>query len=210
MSEFNSIFDVICSRRSCDTFRRKGVERAKVGKMLEAARWAPSPGNIQSWEFIVVEDAELKEQVSKIAHKNKAILDSPMSIVVLSNLTRAIARYGKSSAEKYALQECGACVQNMLLVAHEEGLGTCWIGDFQTKKLVELLKIPETVLPVAIISVGYSTGDYNYKERFKYKITEVTFWNEYGVRVSPIYDEFEWKGLQHYGRRTKKRLFKKW
>ncbi len=209
MSEFNSTFEIACSRRTCNAFKRAGVERAKIGRILESARWAPSPGAVQSLEFIVVEDPDVKENVAKLVPLSKTIKQAPLNIVVLANLTRAKSRYNAKDAQKYVLQESAACIENMLLVAHEQGLGTCWIGEFQSAKLKSLLKIPEDIIPIAIISIGYPQFVEEYKKPFKYKITEITFWNNYGTRVSPVYDKFEWMGLKNYSETIKKRFFRR-
>lgn len=122
--------------------------------MLEAARWAPSAGNLQSVEYVIVTDKKTREMLAEAALGQEHVREAPVSIVVCCNKSK-ISRYGKRGEEIYALQESGACIQNLMLAAHALGLGTCWIGAFDEAKIRRVVGAPENAKPVAIITVGY-------------------------------------------------------
>lgn len=194
-------FECICSRRTCKEFEDKGLEREKLGKILEAARHAPSPGNIQSWEFIVVEDPEKKERLSEMV-SDPRMEKAPATIVVCSNHEKVAREFGEKGLDLYSIQETSACIQNILLETHNQDLGAYWTGNFDEDEMRDLLKLPHKVRPLAAIAVGYPKK--LEKPEKKYKITELTYLDKYGNRISPAYDKFEWEGLMKYAEKVRK------
>ena len=146
--------EAIRNRRSVRSYKDKQVEDEKIQKILEAAHWAPSAGNLQSVEYIVVKDKETKEKLSKASFGQAQPSDAPVSIVVCVNFPK-ISHYGKRGEDLYSIQESGACIQNLMLTAHSLGLATCWIGAFDEDVAREALGLPEHVRPVGIIPLGY-------------------------------------------------------
>ncbi len=146
--------EAIRRRRSVRSYQDKPVEDEKIEKILEAAHWAPSAGNLQSVEYIVVKDRETKERLSHASYGQAQPSDAPVNIVVCCNFSK-IAHYGGRGKDLYSLQESGACIQNLMLTAHSLGLGTCWVGAFSEEKAREVLGVPENVRPVGIITLGY-------------------------------------------------------
>jgi len=196
------VFDAITTRVSVTDYLDEGVEREKVAKILEAGRWAPSAGNMQTWEFIVVEDDELKERLSQYAHNQPHIREAPVAIVILSDMERADRRYGDRGQHLYAVQESGAVLQNMLLEAYNQELGAAWVGAFDEEQVRALLHVPDRLRPVSLITVGYP-GERPEQPR-KYDITDITYQNEYGNRVHPLYEKIVWRGLRHYGKKIRR------
>jgi nitroreductase len=147
--------EAIRTRRSIRSYHAKPVEGEKIERILEAARWAPSAGNLQSVEYIVVKSPETRELLSKAALGQDHVREAAVDIVVCCNFSK-ISHYGSRGKELYSLQESGACIQNMMLVAHGLGLGTCWIGAFDEAKVRRAIGAPQDVKPVAIITVGYA------------------------------------------------------
>lgn len=170
------IAEAIRNRRSIRSYHAKPVETAKLERVLEAARWAPSAGNLQSVEYIVVKNPGTRELLSKAALGQEQITEAPVSIVVCCNFSK-ISHYGQRGKELYSLQESGACVQNLMLEAHALGLGTCWIGAFDESKVREILKVRDNARPVAIITLGYPAE----KPRSGRKDAgHAVFWEGYG------------------------------
>jgi len=149
------VSQAIRNRRSIRSYNAKPVEDEKIERMLEAGRWAPSAGNQQSIEYVVVKDPKTRKQLSGAALGQEQLLEAPVSIVVCCNPSK-ISHYGQRGRELYSLQESGACVQNMMLEAHALGLGTCWIGAFNEAEVRRVIGAPQDVKPVAIITVGYA------------------------------------------------------
>jgi len=146
--------EAIRKRRSVRRYLDKDVEDEKIQRILDAARWAPSAGNLQSVEYIVVKDKETKNKLSETSYGQAQSRDAPVNIVVCVNF-RKISHYGERGVELYSIQESGACIQNLMLTAHSLGLGTCWIGAFDEVKAKEILRVPDHVRVVGIITLGY-------------------------------------------------------
>lgn len=204
MAESMDVLEAITSRASITKYKNEGVEREKVARLLEAARWAPSAGNMQTWEFVLVDDDEKLERLADYAHNQPHVREAPLAIVILSDMERAERKYGDRGRELYAIQETAACMQNILLEAHEQGLGAAWVGAFDEEAVKDLLQVPERIRPVAIITVGYPAEDPEKPNKFD--ISAITYTNLYGERVHPLYDKIVWRGLRHYGKKAKKKL----
>jgi len=149
------VFEAIKSRRSVRAFTNEPVSDAEVKKLIDAARCAPSAGNIQPWEFIVVRDPAIKRGLCEAALNQTFIEEAPVVIVVCADMWRSGQGYGARGASLYCLQDTAAATQNMLLAAQSMGLATCWVGAFNEEEAEKVLKIPEGIRPVAIIPVGH-------------------------------------------------------
>lgn len=150
-----NVFEAIKSRRSIRAFTHEPVSDEEVMKLIDAARWAPSAGNIQPWEFVVVRNPEIKRGLSAAALDQTFIEEAPVVIVVCANQLRPSSGYGSRGVDLYCLQDTAAATQNMLLAACALGLATCWVGAFQEEEARKVLNIPDGVRPVAIIPVGH-------------------------------------------------------
>lgn len=198
------ILETIASRVSITRYTDEGVPREQVARLLEAARWAPSAGNMQVAEFIVVSDDDTLEKLSQYAHNQPHVREAPVALVICADMEKAERQYGDRGRELYAVQETGAAMQNMLLTAYDDGLGAAWVGAFDEESVSGLLKIPERVRPMAIVTVGNPAEQPDQPD--KYGIQHRAFMNEYGNRVHPIYEKIVWRGLRHYAKKARKKL----
>ncbi len=155
--------DIINNRRSIRSFRDIKVEDEKIEKLLRAGMQAPSAGNQQPWEFVVVQSNDVREKLSKISPYATPIKNAPLDIVLLEKVDGL--RFPENST-----QDMGACAQNILLEAVELGLGAVWLGvkpDESRMEIVsEILGLPQNVRPFAIIAVGYSDAENKFVDRF--------------------------------------------
>jgi nitroreductase len=149
------LFEAIKSRRSVRAFTQEDVSKEEIEKLIDAARRAPSAGNIQPWEFIVVRKTETKHRLSAAALDQTFIEKAPVVIVVCANQTLSSRRYGARGSHLYCLQDTGAAIQNILLTACALKLATCWVGAFKEEEARKALNLPEGVRPVSIIPVGH-------------------------------------------------------
>lgn len=149
------MFEAIRKRRSIRAFEPKPVPEKFVEDILEAACWAPSAGNRQARDFIVVKDKEAKRRLSQAALDQEFIEEAPLDIVVCANGDRSAARYGERGRQLYSILDAAAAVQNLLLAVHALGLGACWVGAFRDDWVSEILNLPPWLRPIAIISLGY-------------------------------------------------------
>lgn len=201
------LLDTMQNRVSVKKYTDEPIDREKIGKVLEAGRWAPSAGNMQSWEFIIVEDDTLKRKLSQYAYNQEHVREAPVCIVILGDMEKAKSKYEERGEKLYMIQETAASMQNMLLMAEELGLGAAWVGAFNEDSVSELLDIPAELRPMAIITLGYPRERSNPPN--KYRVTDVTYMNRYGNRVHAIYDKIVWQGAREYARRAKNALKRK-
>ncbi|MCJ7560360.1 nitroreductase family protein [Candidatus Bathyarchaeota archaeon] len=150
------LHEAIRGRRSVRTFKKQNVPEEIVEKLIDAARWAPSAGNTQPWEFVIVRTQAVKKKLARAAFDQKDIEEAPVVIVVCADEKRSFEGYGARGKTFYCIQDTAAAAQNILLTAHSLGLGSCWIGAFNEDELKEALNAPEGIRPVTIIPVGYS------------------------------------------------------
>jgi nitroreductase len=149
------VSEAVRGRRSVRDFKNQDVSSEIVDRLIEAGMWAPSAGNIQPWEFIIVRKTEIRKKLAEAAWNQSSIEEAPVVIVVCANEDRSFQRYGDRGATLYCIQDTAAAIQNIHLVAYSIGLGSCWIGAFDEEAARETLKIPAGIRPVAIIPVGY-------------------------------------------------------
>ncbi|BCS95250.1 nitroreductase [Desulfoluna limicola] len=146
------IQDAIFYRRSIRKYTDETVSDEQVTCILEAAMMAPSAGNAQPWQFVVVRDKEKLSQIKDINPYAGMAEKAQVGILVCGDL----------SLEKYSgfwVQDCSAAVQNLLLSVHNEGLGAVWTGVYPLEERVEgfrkLFKLPENVIPLAFMPIGH-------------------------------------------------------
>lgn len=150
------VMEVIRGRRSVRAFKSEDVPSEIVEKLIDAARWAPSAGNIQPWKFIVVRNPEIKRRLARAALDQAFIEEAPVVIVVCADEACYSQRYGIRGEALYCIQDTAAAIQNIHLVAYALKLGTCWVGAFRENEVREILRVPYGIRPVALIPVGYS------------------------------------------------------
>lgn len=150
------VLDAIRGRRSIRAFKNDYVSEETVEKLIDAARWAPSAGNIQPWEFIIIRKPAIKTRLVEAALGQSFIAEAPVVIVVCADENRCAQRYGERGRSLYCLQDTAAAIQNIHLTVYALGLGTCWIGAFKEEETRETLNIPVGIRPVGIIPIGYA------------------------------------------------------
>lgn len=146
-----NVFEAIQGRRSIRQYSTRPIEDGKLEKILEAARLSPSASNRQSWKFIVVKDAELREKLTEAAGGQIFVGRAPVILVACGTDTAGVMMCGQ---HRYTV-DLSIATAYMILEAHEQGLGTCWLGRFDEAKVKEILRIPENVRVVAMTPLGY-------------------------------------------------------
>ena len=145
------VFEAIRTRRSIRQYSSKPVEKDKLLKVLEAVRLSPSATNRQPWSFIVVTKPELKEKLRE-AYNRDWFVSAPVIIVACAHPDKAWVR---SDGEEYWKVDVAIAMQDLILAAWEQGLGTCWIGAFREEEVKKALQIPDDVRVVAMTPLGY-------------------------------------------------------
>lgn len=149
------VISAIEERRSVRRFKPDPIPAATIGRLLEAARRAPSAGNLQPWHFTVVLNEGLRRDLAEAAHGQSFVADSPVCIVVSAEPERSAARYGERGRSLYCLQDTAAAAENLLLAATAYGLGSCWVGAFDEEAVRRVLGLAKGLRPVAIIALGH-------------------------------------------------------
>jgi nitroreductase len=150
------VFEAIGKRISIRNYESTPVPGEKLEKILEAARLAPSASNLQPRHFIVISDEERKKALST-GMFSKFLRQAPVVIAACGD--------EKKSPKWYPI-DVAIAVENMVLAATGEGLGTCWIGSFDENKVRAVLKIPANLRVVVLLALGYASG----KEGLSYKV----------------------------------------
>lgn len=155
--------EVIWQRKSIRQFRPDPVAPELFERILEAGTRAPSGGNMQPWEFVVIDDPAVRQAVVEATYSGyysgpgnpqSWILGAPILIVVCCDFRRTAARYGADGA-RWASLDVAAAIENMMLAAVGAGLGSCWVGGFRETEVSRVLGLPEGVRPLGLLPIGY-------------------------------------------------------
>ncbi|MDO8661406.1 MAG: nitroreductase family protein [Candidatus Woesearchaeota archaeon] len=168
----------IALRRSVRKYLDIPVEMEKVGNILDAGRFAPSAGNIQPWRFVLITDPDCRQKIAEACVQQYWMARAPLHIVVAVESHKSKRMYQERGEKRYALFDGAAAVQNMLLVATAQGLGSCWVAAFDDEMLSKATGVPESVMIVGVLTMGYS--DENPVMPLRYSLEDVTFINEWG------------------------------
>ncbi|MBI5064636.1 nitroreductase family protein [Candidatus Woesearchaeota archaeon] len=171
----------IFSRRSIRSYEKKEVEFEKLVNILDAGRFAPSAGNVQDWKFILVNEEDKIEKVGNACLEQDWVDEAQVMVVVCSEPVKEDRMYGDRGKNLYSIQNSACAAQNMLLAAHAQGLGGCWVGSFDEITIRELFDIPEDVVPRAILTFGYPAE--KAEEKPKLNLYDVAFFNKWGIRA---------------------------
>lgn len=148
------VFEAILKRRSIRKFKKDPIPKETIEKLKEALIWAPSAGNLQARKFYFIFNEEKKKQISEAAFGQSFIAKAPLVIVGCGDLEK-ISWYGERGKNLYIICDVSAAIENLLLLAINEGLGTCWVGAFDEKKISQILNLPRNEKPIVIVPVGY-------------------------------------------------------
>ena len=153
--------DIVKTRRSVREYQSRPVKEEDIAAICEAARWAPSACNAQTWRFVAVTDRALIDRLCDEALRpvirNKWLRQAPLIIVGCSQLDIVANRIGtRVTGIEYYQIDLGIAMEHMVLKATELGLGTCYVGWFKEDKVKGILRIPERVRVSALLAVGYA------------------------------------------------------
>jgi len=166
------VMEAIKGRRSIRQFTDKPIEKEKLETLLEAARWAPSGGNLQTWRFVVVTSPSQRELVKKFA---PGIFAMPSAFIVICAEMEADANEWK---KRLCLADCSIAAQNIMLAAHEMGIGTCVALSYAKSAISEILELPEHVEPMLVVTLGYPAEAPEPPPRFE--LPKMAFEERYG------------------------------
>jgi nitroreductase len=135
-------------------YKSDPVPEEKIQRLLEYAVRAPSAGNLQPWEFIIVRSQEVRNQLAKAALGQTWVATAPVIIATCADIQRAGSRYG-ARGSFYSLVDTSFASLLILLGVVEQGLGACFVGAYNPEEVAKIFALPDHVRPVGLITIGY-------------------------------------------------------
>lgn len=158
------LYEAIASRRSIRKFTSTPLRDEDVRLILECAMLAPSAMNQQPWQFVLLRDQAMREAAARTSPYTGMAAHAPLVIVVCGDL-------GEEKAPGYWTQDCAAATQNLLLAARGKGIGAVWCGVHPVREreeyLKKLLKLPDRIMPFALVCLGYTEMKFHKEDRFR-------------------------------------------
>jgi nitroreductase len=155
--------DVITNRSSVRAYQKTSIEDEKIEYVLNCARQAPSWANTQCWRYIIITDSETIKALAKASVINRWLKQAPCIIVACADTTIS----GNKNDIEYYTVDVAIAFEHLILAATDVGLGTCWIGGFNEKKIKDILGIPPRVKVVAMTPLGYPTEKQSTSDKVK-------------------------------------------
>ena len=171
-----NILDVVKNRRSVRKFKNQPIADNVMKDIITAAEYAPSAGNAQDYEFLIVDDRKMMEEMAEIHPHAASLRSADKAVVVMGNLD-------KERFKGFWVQDCSAAAQNLLLAAYSFGIGSVWCGIYPNQEreaaFGKLLRLPDNVIPFALIPLGYPDEEPQARPRL---YNDMVFYNAYGQR----------------------------
>lgn len=149
----SALATLIRERRSVRAYTGEPLTEQQVRALVDALVWAPSSGNLQARKFFFVTRPELRQRLVDACFDHAWMAQAPLLVVGCTH-ARIKETYGEAGLETFAVMDISASVQNLLLTAHELGLGACWVCAFPPPKIAEIMELSPELRPVLLITVG--------------------------------------------------------
>lgn len=149
-------FEVVAERRSIRAWRARDVERDKLEKVLAAANMAPSAGDLQAYEIVMARHPTTRASLAAAAHGQAFLAEAPVVLVFFSDPSRSAARYAARGERLFCIQDATIAACHAQLAATALGLGSCWVGAFDDRRVAQALGAPAGLNPVCMLAIGYA------------------------------------------------------
>ncbi len=154
----------IVERRSIRKYSGEKVTDEQINELLKAAMYAPSARNTRSWHFIIIKDRSLLNEIPKFHPYSAMLSGASLAVLVCGDLQL-------EPSPEYNALNCSAATQNLLLAAHALDLGAVWLGVYPRAErmngFLNLFRLPQHILPINLISIGYSAEEKPAPQRFE-------------------------------------------
>ena len=159
--------ETIMTRTSIRSFTDRQVSADTIEMLLRAGMAAPTAVNKQPWHFVVVNDRAKLDELGGNGRQSQMWKESPLAIVVCGDMDKAL----EGPAQAFWVQDCSAATENILLAAHALGLGAVWTGCYPMEERManvsQVLNLPETIIPLCVIVMGYPNEQPDPKDKWK-------------------------------------------
>lgn len=162
------VFEAVKTLLAIRQYEDKPVSKESVQRILEAARLTASSKNTQQWDFVVIQDKKTLQQLGELARTGPYIAGAPLAIAVVVP-ERSIGYVDGARA-----------VQDMMLVAWEDGIGSNWVGNVNTEEIKSLLNVPEDHMVLTIVPFGYPVRDVGEGKKQRKPLSEIAHAERFG------------------------------
>lgn len=152
-------FEAVKARRSIRAFQKKPIEEEKILRIIEAVNLAPSAGDLQAYEIVVVKDPMLRDELAKAAWDESFVSEAPVCLVFLTYAERSSKKYGKRGTELYCIQDASIAATYAMLTATAVGLSSTWVGAFDEEAATRAVGASKGKRAVVILPIGYAAED---------------------------------------------------
>lgn len=167
----------IMTRTSVRSYTDRAIEAETLDTLLRAAMAAPTAGNKQPWRFVVIDDRDILNYISENFNSMKMAATAANAVIMCGDVTATFDGEGR----EYWVQDVSAASENLLLAAHAMGLGAVWCGIYpisdRVHKFSDLLHLPENILPMACICLGYPDGETVPKDKWHPEYIRYNSWD---------------------------------
>ena len=169
--------ELVRKRYSVRNYLDRPVEEEKLNYILESGRLAPSAVNYQPYAVIVVRDEVVKKTLCSV-YSRPWLLQAPVILVVCGNHDTS---WKRTDGKDFADIDVSILVDHMTLAATEQGLGTCWVCNFDANRCSEILHLPEEIEPVVLLPVGYPDEKNVDRSRHlvRKNLKDIVHWDKY-------------------------------
>ena len=152
-------FETVRNRHSVRKYQPREVEQDKLNQILETVNAAPSAGDLQGYQVILVRDPSTKQALSQASYGQGCLVEAPLALVFCADHLRSAGKYGKRGADLYAVQDATIATAYCQLAATALGLATVWVGAFDPKGVSAAINAPANMTPVSIVAIGYAAEE---------------------------------------------------
>ncbi|MFQ5892875.1 MAG: nitroreductase family protein, partial [Nitrospinota bacterium] len=145
-------FETLAQRRSVRAFRDEPIGPDLIERILTAANQAPSAGNLQAYEIVLVTQRPLKAALAQAALYQDFLIEAPVVLAFVTNPRRSAIKYGGRGENLYCLQDATIACAYAQLAATDLGLATVWVGAFDDRRVADILTLPADRQPAALLA----------------------------------------------------------
>ena len=179
-TDSKAIIENIMTRTSIRQYTDQTISADTIETLLRAGMAAPTAVNKQPWHFVAITSKDIMKDLARTNPNAQMLEQAPLTIVVCGDMQKALEGEGR----QLWIQDCSAATENILLAAHALGLGAVWTAlyprDDRAKGAIEVLKLPEYIVPLCAIIIGYPAELPEPKDKWK---PENVSYNEFGGKA---------------------------
>ena len=149
----SDFFQFLATRSSVREFTGEAIDNREITYLFDCAATAPSAGNLEAWDVVMVRDPGRRGELSEAALDQPQVREAPLLLIVCANYVRSMSRYGERGV-LYAVQDATIACTYLMLAAHSRNLRSCWVGAFDEDAVRGVLSLPSHTRPVAILCIG--------------------------------------------------------